>query len=863
VIENKNKKSNGLVGAIFFVAVFAMLVFAGNVFADPANSGSYTSMAIDTGQNSSFGSITWSETTPAGTSVTMEIRTGDEVDGNGDPSGTWTSWETITKDFSFAGRYVQYKATLSSDNIDDIPTIDSVTISYQYYPYLYSLTSSPYDTTSPANIMANMLWNQDKPAGTDIKFQVATAPEDSNNLGHPGEWTEFQGPTGTDSYFTLNDGTQTMPNNFKSGSDDQFFKYKAFLSTTDGSQTPVLNDVTTKYVVNATPNFDTSSGSGVSASQISDSGNSNWGKVKIDYTIHDIDTEEGTFTPNYVTPTFQYYDGSIWHNINLANISMELAQGQDCEEDGEHTCIYDANSDGKYENRVLQPDFDGEGNVTNENYLTYTANWDAKTEVPEEYFSNFKIRVTVNDNEGANNTASADSSQTALDTKIPVAGTHPILIDASYNPARLTLDAEDDSANLKMQIALADSFNSVLTTDYSSSTTQVLPQTPDAQTVYARFQDKYGNTTTTKSATTPETPTKIMVQDTSNVLLSPTEAREFIAWKTSSMSDEDFGSYKIYRASNQNDRGEVIKTEEDKATNYYGDNDVTLGDNYYWTVVTTDNDGNVSRMPNPINGIPDGIQNAGEGGGGSSETPPIVTNVSDPPINITANSATITWDTDKASNSTVGYSTSEGIFTEQRGVNTIRTSDEDQHIVTLTNLTPNTDYYFQVTSTDSSGNTSAPNNNGGEGYHFKTLPGPEFVDEITIVPQGDRVTISWETTTDSNTIISYSESATTEDEITYNLTDPITVGNESESTKNHEYTIENLEENKLYYFLVRSTDSGDNTATDNNGGYLYRITTAPDSIAPQIDEDSIETPVIGYDIVQPSTGPRTNHPPAR
>ncbi|MEJ5166333.1 MAG: M28 family peptidase, partial [Thermoanaerobaculia bacterium] len=94
-------------------------------------------------------------------------------------------------------------------------------------------------------------------------------------------------------------------------------------------------------------------------------------------------------------------------------------------------------------------------------------------------------------------------------------------------------------------------------------------------------------------------------------------------------------------------------------------------------------------------------------------TPPIISNVQ--VINITPNSATITWQTNIPATSKVTYGTSIPTASIQEDLNYVTS-----HSITLTGLSPCTKYYFSVTSIDESGN-SATDNNSGNWYQFTTL----------------------------------------------------------------------------------------------------------------------------------------------
>jgi len=94
-------------------------------------------------------------------------------------------------------------------------------------------------------------------------------------------------------------------------------------------------------------------------------------------------------------------------------------------------------------------------------------------------------------------------------------------------------------------------------------------------------------------------------------------------------------------------------------------------------------------------------------------TPPIISKVQSKVLSGT--SAIITWDTDELSNSIVKYGTTTSLGSTQINASYVRS-----HSVTLTGLTSDTQYYFEVQSTDASGNTAIENNNGS--YYTFTIP---------------------------------------------------------------------------------------------------------------------------------------------
>lgn len=89
---------------------------------------------------------------------------------------------------------------------------------------------------------------------------------------------------------------------------------------------------------------------------------------------------------------------------------------------------------------------------------------------------------------------------------------------------------------------------------------------------------------------------------------------------------------------------------------------------------------------------------------------PVITNVT--ATKITPNSATITWDTNEPSDSSVKYGTELGNYTLQK----YDPENVTSHSVNLIGLLPNTTFYFVVNSTDQSGNS-----NESSEHSFTTL----------------------------------------------------------------------------------------------------------------------------------------------
>lgn len=107
--------------------------------------------------------------------------------------------------------------------------------------------------------------------------------------------------------------------------------------------------------------------------------------------------------------------------------------------------------------------------------------------------------------------------------------------------------------------------------------------------------------------------------------------------------------------------------------------------------------------------------------GPTDTTPPDISNVT--ATNVTSDSATITWTTDEASDSVVIYGTDTQPTTDVSD-----TAMVTSHVMTLTGLSAETTYVYEVQSTDAAGNT-ATDNSSGSYYTFTTeSPKPPSVD---------------------------------------------------------------------------------------------------------------------------------------
>lgn len=766
----------------------------------------FTSSVQDTGvgQYRTFGAIRWT----GGTSTTASIKF--QVASSNSAGGPWTYYgPTGALDFYTVSsttlnsthhnqRYIRYQMTLdSTESLFDTPVLQSVSIGYDIsaYPTSKNLVSSPYNAVDSANIPDSLAWTEDLPSGTDIKFQVRTAPD---SAGTPGSWTAWMGPGGSDAtYFTDSAGGEAMPAGLSDGASDQWMQYKLFL-VSDGSATPTLSSMTVTYVVNAPPNFNPAYGSsGLTVSQVSSSGDANWGNVQISYSVRDTDTTSGSVTRGYITPSFEYDldDGLGWRAI----ASQYLVSGDTS-------------------NKAVD--------VTT--YMIYNAYWNAKGQVPNLATTTARIRVTANDNEAANNTASVSVSDVGIDT------TAPILSVKVFNSAlgRMTLMASDTLSNIQYNISndstlAADGTNAISgawQTVGDTATSTIFSWTGSgsaaSEPVYLLVRDAYNNAIATTTVRAPKVPSNIDIKDASNVTTG--EYRILTSWPVySNESGATFVGYEVSRSTNGTDYS-LLTTVADIAQNYYLDPGLATTSTYYYKTNVLDTDGDRSRYTAVVSEVPNGVNSI------SNDTiAPTVSAVSYGTPQSTY--ATITWTTDEAANSRVEYSTAAA---NNYASIASSTSYVSSHSVVLPTLTSGTSYVFRVKSTDLAGNLTTSSSGT---YAFTTATAMVISGVTATGLTNTSATVTWNTDADADSYVVYATSAADLLSGTNaTTTGTATLAGGAGPSYSHSVGLSSLLENTTYYYYVKSTDAPGNIITENNSGSYYTFTTTYDTTAPTI-----------------------------
>jgi hypothetical protein len=179
--------------------------------------------------------------------------------------------------------------------------------------------------------------------------------------------------------------------------------------------------------------------------------------------------------------------------------------------------------------------------------------------------------------------------------------------------------------------------------------------------------------------------------------------------------------------------------------------------------------------------------------------------------NITQTTATITWTTDLLANSTINYGNDS-----PPGLTAWDSAFDTNHVVNLTDLSPDTLYYYEVISTNQAGNETQVDNNGGFYYTFTTMMLPPTISEVSASNITDTTaTITWTTDQQTDSTVNYG-----------NTTEVLLTASDITPVSNHTINLAGLTPSTQYYYEVISTNSEQTATVSPGNNTYYTFTTA-------------------------------------
>ena len=161
--------------------------------------GSYVSPALNIGNNSAYGALSW---TAGNSDGTLEVKVRSSADPSMASAADWRAVAPSPKGGDMSRtfphvqpghQYLQYQVSLMTEDPDAPPKLNDITFNFFRYPLRQELVSSAYNSGQAQNRLTGISWTHTVLPGSAVRFQLRTAPD---NNGQPGTWSQWLGPSG-------------------------------------------------------------------------------------------------------------------------------------------------------------------------------------------------------------------------------------------------------------------------------------------------------------------------------------------------------------------------------------------------------------------------------------------------------------------------------------------------------------------------------------------------------------------------------------------------------------------------------------------------------------------------------------------
>lgn len=702
------------------------------------SSGTLVSSIFDGDLPTDWGTLTYTATTPSGTSVEVRIRTSDSATMAGAPAFSTCTAISSGSDISANGcvtdthRYVQYELTLAQTDQTKTPTFED-----------FSLTFSTSDVTPPPTN-----------ASTTLMYRSNGGAQLSSN-----DWTN-----GSDPYFTWTAGADE-------GGGSGLRGYCLYLGTDSAGDpatakgllgtSPVDTTGTTCQFIVSVESVDFANASYKGGTWLSTSNSPYYLNIKavdnagnvfsgaseqFQFRFDDTPPANPAFisTPGDFVSTYEVSitwptsapDAPSDANSGVAGLQYRISSSGTWYGDL-HTGTQDASdlltNDGVY-TTIETPDYDGLGtdDLVEGNNTIFFRTWDAAGNVITTYVS---AGIKIN--------TSAPSAPQNLDVSPDTNTVNSFAF--SWDPP---VTFVGQAANITYCYTV-NTLPSASTCTFTSAGVTSLPadafaSQPGSNTFYLVAKDEAGNINYavlasgefTANTAAPGIPTNVEIVDAS---IKETSAWKLaLAWEPPGDVGAGVASYKVYRsattASCSTDFGSFANISTTTGTAFL---DSGLEQtNYYYCVKACDSANNCSAVSSTATEFPTG----------KWKVPADLTSgpVASP---VTTRRAVIAWTTERGSDSKVAFGTASGsYFDEEPSIAAQVTS----HSITLTNLNPGTTYFYKARWTDEDGNTGESSERT-----FTTQPAPTIKDTVVSAINIDSAIVNFTSTNASKVRIYY------------------------------------------------------------------------------------------------------------
>jgi len=662
--------------------------FASQEITYPTSS-TLTSNIYDTGVLSDFGNLTYAATVPTNTTVSVLVRAGNQANLSDAPAftscGAISSGAAITSSCApHKSRYVQYQLQFTSDG-SVTPTFTSITIPY-----------TPSDiTTPPTNASAIAMYRSN--GGTSVAsngwdtgnpyFSWTAGADESGGSGISG-YCLYLGQDSTGNPITTKGDLGTSP--IGTGGACQFEVSSTNLDTSvSGYIGTALTSSTNPYYLNI--------------KAIDNAGNVyNGSSAQFQFKYDNVPPANPSFisapsefvSNKQVTLTWSTSgaDAASDDNSGVAGLQYRIGSTgtwYGANHNGNQNATDLLTNNGTY-TTLSSPDF---ANLVEGNNIIYFRTWDNAGNTST---ANVTTVVKIN--------TTAPSTPQNL-TATPTTNTTNSFAFSWLAPATFTGSVSNITYCYTVNVLPSSSNCTYTAAGQTSLDAGAYATEPGDNTFYVVAKDEAGNinyateanTTFTANTPAPGIPLNLDIADIS--VKTTSNWKLALSWESPTDVGSGVSTYKVFRSTNGTSYTDVAST----AGTSYVDSGLSQ-QTYYYKIQACDSANNCGGFTSVVNLLPTGKFTSS------------ANLISGPDVATTTRTATITWTTDRASDSSVEYGLSSGNYFTTAAANTNQVTS---HNVELNSLTAGTTYYYRSQWTDIDGNvgTSAE-------QVFTTLPAP-------------------------------------------------------------------------------------------------------------------------------------------
>ena len=651
--------------------------------------GTLTSGIFDGTVPNNWGNLSYTATIPSGTGVSVKVRGGDQA--NLSDASAWTSCSPISSGSDATSsclpdktRYAQYQVTFTGTSTAT-PTLNSISLGYAASdttpPPTNASSLAMYRSNGGASVASNGWTN------TDPYFTWTAGADDSGGSGIQG-YCLYLGQDPTGDPVTTKGDLGTSPLN--TGGACQFAVSSTNIDTSlAGYLGTALTTSNSPYYLNikAIDNADNVYSGSPAQFEFNYDNTAPANPAFISAPSEFVSDKQVTLT----WPTTGS-DAASDGNSGVAGLQYRIGSSgtwYGANHNGNQDASDLLSNNGSY-TTVSSPDF---ANLQEGDNIVYFRTWDTAGNISSAYVTTVvKINTT------------APSSPQNL-TATPATNTTNSFAFSWLAPATYTGSASNITYCYTVNVLPTSSNCTYTPAGTTNLSAGAYATEPGDNTFYVVAKDEAGNinyataasTTFTANTAAPGVPLNPDIADIS--VKASSNWKLALSWETPSSVGAGIATYRVYRSTDDSTFTDIAST----AGTSYVDSNLSQ-QTYFYKVQACDSANNCGGFTSVVSELPTG-----------KFTSP-ANLISGPMVAATTRTATITYTTDRDSNSSVEYGLSPGHYFTTEAANT---SQVTSHSVGLNSLTAGTTYYYRAQWTDTDGNEGT----SAEGA-FTTLPAP-------------------------------------------------------------------------------------------------------------------------------------------